>query len=258
MARYLLIIITVIGTCFPAYASRLTKSHSLSECIEEAGIIVGGIVWPIDDAGELDGLKLVLFAKQPLKGVLKVKDLRTLGQPEGTPVEKDMLMCIPIDCALNTSPLGDDGHIEIHPYKPYIFFLKNKPNERGYFELFDSADGVIHSSQPIWLEISKQLKNSEMIAASRENHPKPERIELSGKLVRPMKASPYLNLGLSGSMQRFHVRGELLGNIKEGTFIRVKGIVRSHYHKGGTASDRSPFPAQWMIWLDVTELKTLK
>jgi hypothetical protein len=48
-----------------------------------------------------------------------------------------------------------------------------------------------------------------------------------------------------------------LREIKEGTSISVRGVVRSRLHRGGTKENPSPFPAQWIIWLEVTDVKVL-
>jgi len=39
---------------------------------------------------------------------------------------------------------------------------------------------------------------------------------------------------------------------------RVRGVVRSRLHRGGTEENPSPFPAQWIVWLEVTEVEILK
>ena len=95
-------------------------------------------------------------------------------------------------------------------------------------------------------------------AVSEAGRPKAEPVELSGRLRRPPKWSPQLDLGLSGHIRYFDLRGDLLKNVKDGTAIRVTGVVRTRYHRGGTVENPSPFPAQWMIWLEVTELEVLE
>lgn len=94
-------------------------------------------------------------------------------------------------------------------------------------------------------------------AVLEDRRPKAEPVELSGRLHRPLKWSPQLDLGLSGHIRYFDLRGDLLKDIKEGTAIRVTGVVRTRYHRGGTPKNPSPFPAQWMIWLEVTEIEVL-
>ena len=85
-----------------------------------------------------------------------------------------------------------------------------------------------------------------------------EPIELSGILRKPIKWNPRLELQPQGVATTFDLNGPLLRDIPEGTHIRVVGVVRSHLHTGGTQDNPSPFPAQWMVWLDVTEVEVLK
>ena len=84
-----------------------------------------------------------------------------------------------------------------------------------------------------------------------------EVVELSGTLLRPVKWTPQLELWPAGQIKRFDVQGKLLKDVKAGTPIRVRGVVRTRLHRGGTAKNPSPFPAQWIIWLEVTELEVL-
>ena len=84
--------------------------------------------------------------------------------------------------------------------------------------------------------------------------PKPEPIELTGLLHRPAKWSPQLDMGVSGHIRYFDLEGKLLQDIPDGTPIRVKGVVRSRFF---SAEGQSPFPAQWIISLYVTELEIL-
>ncbi|MBA3313928.1 MAG: hypothetical protein H0T47_11675 [Planctomycetaceae bacterium] len=85
--------------------------------------------------------------------------------------------------------------------------------------------------------------------------PVPEVVELSGILRRPVKWTPQLELWPAGQIQRIDVQGKLLDDVKEGTPIHVRGVVRTRLHRGGPSS---PFPAQWIIALEVTELEILK
>lgn len=87
--------------------------------------------------------------------------------------------------------------------------------------------------------------------------PQPEVVELSGTLRRPVKWTPQLELWPAGQIKRFDVRGKLLEDVKEGTPIRVRGVVRTRLHRGGTKANPSPFPAQWIIHLEITELEIL-
>lgn len=93
---------------------------------------------------------------------------------------------------------------------------------------------------------------------AKESPPQPEPIELSGRLVRPVKWTPQLELMPAGQIKRFDIQGKLLEAHKEGTFLRVRGVVRSRLHTGGTDKNPSPFLAQWMIWLEVTEAEALQ
>lgn len=85
-----------------------------------------------------------------------------------------------------------------------------------------------------------------------------EPIELSGRLRGPPKWSPQLEVVPAGQIQRFDLRGDLLEGLKDGTPIRVKGAVRSFLHRGGTVENPSPFPSQWTVWLEVTEVKVME
>ena len=87
--------------------------------------------------------------------------------------------------------------------------------------------------------------------------PKPQPIELSGRLNRPIKWTPQLELIPAGQIRRFDIKGKLLEGIEDGTFLHVRGVVRSRLHRGGTKTNPSPFPAQWIIWLEVTEVRIL-
>ena len=89
------------------------------------------------------------------------------------------------------------------------------------------------------------------------NLPKPQPIELSGRLHRPIKWTPQLELIPAGQIKRFDIQGKLLEGIEEGTYLHVRGVVRSRLHRGGTKTNPSPFPAQWTIWLEVTEVQVL-
>jgi hypothetical protein len=90
-----------------------------------------------------------------------------------------------------------------------------------------------------------------------EAAPKSQIVELAGRLQRPVKWDPQLELIPGGQIRRIDLHGKLLEGVKEGTFLRVRGVVRSRLHRGGTAQNPSPFPAQWVIWLEVAELEVL-
>ena len=90
-----------------------------------------------------------------------------------------------------------------------------------------------------------------------KRRPEPQPIELSGRLHRPPKWSPQLELIPAGQIKRFDLHGDLLRDVKEGTFLRVRGVVRSWLHRGGTRENPSPFPPQWTVQLEVTEVEVL-
>ena len=93
---------------------------------------------------------------------------------------------------------------------------------------------------------------------ARTDHPEPQPIELSGRLRKPIKWTPQLELIPSGQgIKHIDLGGPLLRNIEEGTPIRVRGVVRSWLHRGGTKDNPSPFPPQWTIQLQVTHLEVL-
>jgi hypothetical protein len=95
--------------------------------------------------------------------------------------------------------------------------------------------------------------------ARQSPQPEPQPIELSGRLRRPVKWTPQLELVPRGrDIARIDLQGNLLRDLEDGTPIRVRGVVRSWLHRGDTAANRSPFPAQWMIQLEVTELEILE
>jgi hypothetical protein len=96
-----------------------------------------------------------------------------------------------------------------------------------------------------------------LIAADERKPPEPQPIELSGRLRRPPKWTPQLELVPAGQIKQFDVTGPLLNGIEDGTPIRVKGVVTSRLHLGGSKTNPSPFPAQWIIELEVTEVEVL-
>jgi len=118
------------------------------------------------------------------------------------------------------------------------------------------------SKRHVWLGIVLAVVAVAALGGARRSVPerrraKAEPIELCGRLHRPGKWSPQLDLGVGGRIRYLDLDGELLRGIKEGTALRVVGVVRSHYHRGGTADNPSPFPPQWIISLAVTELEVL-
>jgi hypothetical protein len=96
--------------------------------------------------------------------------------------------------------------------------------------------------------------------AQGDQKPAPEAkpVELSGRLRRPIKWTPQLEIVPAGQVQRIDLEGNLIRDIKDGTPLRVRGVVRTRLHRGGTEQNPSPFPAQWIISLEVTEVEVLK
>ena len=94
-------------------------------------------------------------------------------------------------------------------------------------------------------------------AQERPKRPEPQVVELSGRLKRPVKWTPQLEIVPAGQVPRIDLQGELLRDIKEGTPIRVRGVMQTRLHRGSTKENLSPFPAQWIIELHVTELEVM-
>ena len=40
--------------------------------------------------------------------------------------------------------------------------------------------------------------------------------------------------------------------------VRVRGVLGTEHHSGGTKENPSPFPETWILYMDVQEVKTLK
>jgi hypothetical protein len=93
---------------------------------------------------------------------------------------------------------------------------------------------------------------------------KPEVVELSGILRRPVKWSPQLEIVPAGVVKRIDLKGTLVeGNeakeeLKDGQAVKVWGVVRTWLHRGGTQENPSPFPRQWMIQLEVTKVEKVE
>jgi hypothetical protein len=49
-----------------------------------------------------------------------------------------------------------------------------------------------------------------------------------------------------------------LGRLKLPARVRVRGVLGSAHHSGGTKENLSPFPETWMLYMDVHEVETLK
>lgn len=97
----------------------------------------------------------------------------------------------------------------------------------------------------------------EVTADEKKPLPDAEPIELSGRFRRPPKWTPQLEIIPAGQMQRIDLQGKLIRDIKDGTPVKVWGVVRSQLFRGGTATNPSPFGYQWIVWLEVTKLELL-
>lgn len=51
---------------------------------------------------------------------------------------------------------------------------------------------------------------------------------------------------------------DLLADIKLPARVRVRGVLGTDYHSGGTKDNPSPFPATWTLYMDVHEVEALK
>ena len=95
------------------------------------------------------------------------------------------------------------------------------------------------------------------VGAEQEQRVEPGTIELTGRFHRPVKWTPQLKIVPAGQMQHIDLEGNLIRDIKEGTPLRVRGVVRSRLHRGGTTENPSPFPPQWIVWLEVSHVEIL-
>jgi hypothetical protein len=51
---------------------------------------------------------------------------------------------------------------------------------------------------------------------------------------------------------------DLLVRLKPPARVRVRGVLGTAYHSGGTRENLSPFPATWTLYMDVHEAEALK
>ena len=51
---------------------------------------------------------------------------------------------------------------------------------------------------------------------------------------------------------------EHLGRVKLPDFVRVRGVLGTEHHAGGTKENPSPFPPGWTLYMDVHEVEALK
>jgi hypothetical protein len=49
-----------------------------------------------------------------------------------------------------------------------------------------------------------------------------------------------------------------LAGVKLPDFVRVRGVLGTEHHDGGTKENLSPFPPGWMVYMDVHEVEALK
>jgi hypothetical protein len=120
--------------------------------------------------------------------------------------------------------------------------------------MLDTTNGTLYAtSGDQWQVVARLNSNDGASARTQETAPN-ELIELSGRLRRPIKWTPQLELVPAGQIKHIDVEGEVLRNVAEGTPLRLRGVVRSRLHHGGSADNPSPFPPQWVVWLDVAEI----
>jgi len=50
----------------------------------------------------------------------------------------------------------------------------------------------------------------------------------------------------------------LLAGVQLPARVRVRGVLGTEHHPGGTKENPSPFPAAWLIYMDVHEVETLR
>jgi hypothetical protein len=49
-----------------------------------------------------------------------------------------------------------------------------------------------------------------------------------------------------------------LARVQLPDFVRVRGVLGTEYHPGGTGQNMSPFPQGWTLYMDVHEVEALK
>jgi len=49
-----------------------------------------------------------------------------------------------------------------------------------------------------------------------------------------------------------------LARVKLPDFVRVRGVLGTEHHSGGTKENPSPFPRGWTVYMDVHEVEALK
>ncbi len=51
---------------------------------------------------------------------------------------------------------------------------------------------------------------------------------------------------------------DLLARLQLPVRVRVSGVLGTAYHAGGTKENLSPFPATWLMYMDVQEVEVVK
>lgn len=66
------------------------------------------------------------------------------------------------------------------------------------------------------------------------------------------------SIGAGNAKERIGLNGEVLKNIENDSRIIIRGIIKTYWHNGGSQANRSPFPADWRIYMDVKEVKIVE
>ena len=67
----------------------------------------------------------------------------------------------------------------------------------------------------------------------------------------------YLMLG-DGQMCALYGSEDQLARLKLPARVRVRGVLGTSHHLGGTKENPSPFPETWVLYMDVHEVEALK
>ena len=51
---------------------------------------------------------------------------------------------------------------------------------------------------------------------------------------------------------------DLLARLQVPVRVRVRGVLGTEHHSGGTRDNPSPFPSTWMVYMDVHEVEDLR
>lgn len=137
-----------------ALGTRPTKDHALSDCVQEAGIILTGHVESANDEGNV--------------GILSVSIIQVLKFPQqmdGAPpaLAAGQMVAISNPSFHSQYQSSVESPIAVKVGEAYIFFLKTAPNQRGQYALFDECDGVLQVNQPVLLEIRNRLNKADTV-----------------------------------------------------------------------------------------------